>query len=141
MARTRAAQICADEITASVGSTGIGPKGPCHQTQAPVDTTSATTRSMAALQSADRHHDRGRADTGNPPRGHLTKGTGIATKQAIRRGTFTPVTARTRRIRDDIEHGNTYPQPFVWAATTDEIVAKVRWVETDVKKLVTNNWK
>jgi transposase len=66
---------------------------------------------------------------------------GIITKQAIRRGTFTSVTALTRRIRDYIEHWNTDAQPFVWTATTDEILAKVRWVETTVKQLVANNSK
>jgi transposase len=66
---------------------------------------------------------------------------GIATKQAIRRGTFTSVTALTRRIRNYIEHWNTDAEPFVWTATADEILAKVRWVETNVKQLVANNSK
>jgi transposase len=66
---------------------------------------------------------------------------GIATKQAIRRGTFTSVTALIRRIRDYTEHWNTDANPFVWTATADEILAKVRWVETNVKQLVANNSK
>jgi hypothetical protein len=51
---------------------------------------------------------------------------GIITKQAIRRGTFASVAALTRRIRDYIEHWNTDARPFVWTATADEVLAKVR---------------
>ena len=61
---------------------------------------------------------------------------GIITKQAIRRGTFTSVNALINRIRNYVEHWNTDAQPFVWTATADEILAKVRWVQTNVKKLV-----
>ena len=64
---------------------------------------------------------------------------GIITKQAIRRGTFTSVNALVNRIRTYIEHWNTDAQPFVWTATAEEILAKVRWVESNVKKLVANN--
>ena len=64
---------------------------------------------------------------------------GIITKQAIRRGSFASVAALIRRIRDYIEHWNTDARPFVWTATADEILAKVRWVETNVKQLVANN--
>jgi transposase len=66
---------------------------------------------------------------------------GIITKQAIRRGTFTSVTALIGRIRRYVEHWNTDAEPFVWTATADEILAKVRWVETNVKQLVENNSK
>jgi hypothetical protein len=66
---------------------------------------------------------------------------GIITKQAVRRGTFASDAALTRRIRDYIEHWNTDAQPFTWNATADEILAKVRWVETTVKQLVANNTK
>jgi transposase len=64
---------------------------------------------------------------------------GIITKQAIRRGTFTSVNALIHRIRRYVEHWNADAQPFVWTATADEILAKVRWVETNVKQLVANN--
>jgi transposase len=64
---------------------------------------------------------------------------GIITRQAIRRGSFASVAALIRRIRDYIEHWNTDARPFVWTATADEILAKVRWVETNVKQLVANN--
>ena len=30
-------------------------------------------------------------------------------------------------------------EPFVWTATADEVLARVRWVETNVKKLIANN--
>ena len=66
---------------------------------------------------------------------------GIITKQAIRRGTFTSVNALINRIRAYVEHWNTDAEPFVWTATADEILAKVRWVETTVKQLVANNSK
>jgi transposase len=66
---------------------------------------------------------------------------GIITKQAIRRGTFGSVTALIRRIRDYISHWNTDAQPFLWTATAEEILAKVRWVETNIKQLVDNNAK
>lgn len=66
---------------------------------------------------------------------------GIITKQAIRRGTFTSVNALIHRIRAYTEHWNTDAEPFVWTATADEILAKVRWVQTSVKQLVDNNAK
>ena len=38
-------------------------------------------------------------------------------------------------------HWNTNPTPFAWTATTDEILAKVRVVQTNIRKLVENNTK
>lgn len=66
---------------------------------------------------------------------------GIITKQAIRRGTFTSVNALIARIRDYVAHWNADAAPFTWTATADEILAKVAWVQTNVKKLVENNTK
>jgi hypothetical protein len=66
---------------------------------------------------------------------------GIITKQAIRRGTFTSVNALINRIRAYVEHWNADAEPFAWTATGDEIPAKVRWVEANVKQLVANNSK
>jgi transposase len=66
---------------------------------------------------------------------------GIITKQAIRRGTFTSVNALIRRIRAYVEHWNADAEPFAWTATGDEILAKVRWVEANIKQLVANNSK
>ena len=56
-------------------------------------------------------------------------------------GTFTSVNALIRRIRAYVDYWNTDAEPFAWTATADEILAKVRWVETNVKKLVANNSK
>jgi transposase len=66
---------------------------------------------------------------------------GIITRQAIRRGTFVSVNHLIQRIRAYVEHWNASAQPFVWTATAEEILAKVRLVHTDVKKLVQNNSK
>jgi hypothetical protein len=45
------------------------------------------------------------------------------------------------QIRDYITHWNTTAKPFVWTATAEEILAKVRLVQTNIKKLVDNNSK
>ncbi|MFG2045240.1 hypothetical protein [Dactylosporangium sp. NPDC048998] len=45
------------------------------------------------------------------------------------------------RIRDYVAHWNTDAKPFTWTATADEILAKVRWVQTKFKQLVDNNSK
>jgi transposase len=66
---------------------------------------------------------------------------GIITRQSIRRGTFTSVKVLIKQIRDYIAHWNTNPKPFIWTATAEEILAKVRIVQANVKKLVDNNAK
>jgi transposase len=66
---------------------------------------------------------------------------GIITRQSIRRGTFSSVKVLIKQIRDYITHWNTSAKPFVWTATADQILAKVRLVETNIKKLVDNNAK
>ena len=66
---------------------------------------------------------------------------GIITRQSIRRGTFSSVKTLIKQIRDYIAHWNTNPKPFIWTATADEILAKVRIVQTNIKKLVDNNAK
>ncbi|TDD33696.1 IS630 family transposase [Saccharopolyspora elongata] len=65
----------------------------------------------------------------------------IITRQSIRRGTFSSVKVLISRIRDYIQHWNTDPKPFTWTATADEILAKVRLVQANIKKLVDNNAK
>lgn len=65
----------------------------------------------------------------------------IITRQAIRRGTFTSVRVLITQIRDYIQHWNSEATPFTWTATTDEILAKVQLVQTNIKKLVDNNAK
>jgi hypothetical protein len=66
---------------------------------------------------------------------------GIITRQAIRRGTFTSVKVLIKQIRDYIEHWNTDARPFVWTATTEEILAKVALTQTNIRRLVDNNAK
>lgn len=66
---------------------------------------------------------------------------GVITRQSIRRGTFTSVKVLIAQIRDYIAHWNTNPKPFAWTATAEEILAKVRLVQTNIKKLVDNNAK
>jgi transposase len=66
---------------------------------------------------------------------------GIVTHQSIRRGTFTSVKVLIKQIRDYITHWNTDAKPFAWIATAEEILAKVRLVQTSIKKLVDNNAK
>jgi transposase len=65
----------------------------------------------------------------------------IITRQSIRRGTFSSVKVLITQIRDYIAHWNSTATPFVWTATTEEILAKVRLVQANVKKLVDNNAK
>ena len=66
---------------------------------------------------------------------------GIITRQSIRRGTFSSVKVLIQQIRDYITHWNTSATPFVWTATANEILAKVRLVEANIRKLVDNNAK
>jgi transposase len=66
---------------------------------------------------------------------------GILTRQSIRRGTFSSVTVLIKQIRDYIDTWNSEAKPFTWTATAEEILAKVRLVQTNVKKLVANNSK
>ena len=66
---------------------------------------------------------------------------GVITRQAIRRGTFSSVTVLIKQIRDYITHWNTHARPFHWTATADDILAKVRLVQQNVRKLVDNNAK
>lgn len=66
---------------------------------------------------------------------------GIITRQAIRRGTFASVQVLVRTIRASVASWNTDPRPFTWTATTEEILAKVRLAQINIKKLVANNTK
>ena len=66
---------------------------------------------------------------------------GIITRQSIRRGTFSSVKVLVKQIRDYIAHWNSNAEPFVWTATADEILAKVRLVQANIKKLLDNNAK
>lgn len=64
---------------------------------------------------------------------------GIITRQAIRRGTFASVTVLIAKIRAYIDQWNADAKPFVWTATSDEILAKVKLVQANIKRLVDNN--
>jgi hypothetical protein len=47
-------------------------------------------------------------------------------RQWLRRGVFTSVADLTAAITDWAEHWNTDPKPFVWKATAEQIITKVR---------------
>ncbi|WP_411146918.1 hypothetical protein [Streptomyces sp. x-80] len=64
---------------------------------------------------------------------------GILTRQSIRRGTFSSVNVLVKQIRDYITSWNQEAKPFTWTATADEVLPKVRLVQTSVRKLVNNN--
>jgi hypothetical protein len=59
----------------------------------------------------------------------------------VRRATFTSVRTLIRRITDYIDSWNANPRPFTWIATANEILAKVKVAEANVRKLVDNNAK
>jgi transposase len=66
---------------------------------------------------------------------------GIITRQSIRRGTFASVSVLVGKIRAYIDQWNADAKPFSWTATADEILAKVKLVQTNIKRLVDNNAK
>jgi transposase len=51
---------------------------------------------------------------------------GLITSRRIRRGTFDSVTALERAIREYLAHHNADSGPFMWTATADEILEKLR---------------
>lgn len=66
---------------------------------------------------------------------------GIITRQAIRRGTFTSVPHLIKKIKDYVQDWNEHAEPFEWTASPGEIIAKVRILHRDFKKLIANNSK
>jgi putative transposase len=50
----------------------------------------------------------------------------IVTQKAIRRGTFKSVKDLTSKIQQFVEHYNTHARPFVWTATADSILEKIK---------------
>jgi len=48
------------------------------------------------------------------------------TRKRLRRGTFRSVRELEKAIRDSILAHNKAPQPFVWVASANKIIAKVR---------------
>jgi hypothetical protein len=66
---------------------------------------------------------------------------GIITTQAIRRGTFGSLRLLIDTINAYIENWNQDAEPFTWTATPKEIIAKVRIIHRDFKKLLANNYQ
>jgi transposase len=64
---------------------------------------------------------------------------GIITRQAIRRGTFASLKHLIRTIEDYVDHWNADAKPFKWTATPQDVIAKVRILHRDFKKLIANN--
>lgn len=60
---------------------------------------------------------------------------GVITKQAIRRGTFKSVAHLIRRINDYIVHWNSGCRPFTWTADAASILAKVRFIESQLRTI------
>jgi len=60
---------------------------------------------------------------------------GVITKQAIRRGTFKSVAHLIRRINDYIANWNSDCKPFMWTADAASILAKVKFVESQVRAI------
>jgi transposase len=66
---------------------------------------------------------------------------GIATRQAIRRGSFASLAQLIRHIDAYVTQWNEGAAPFEWTATADDILEKVALLDRDYKKLVANNVK
>lgn len=66
---------------------------------------------------------------------------GIITRQAIRRGSFGSLRILIDTINTYIANWNLDAQPFAWTAKPKEIIAKVRVLQRDYKKLIANNSK
>jgi hypothetical protein len=68
-------------------------------------------------------------------------GAALEQQQAIRWGTFGSLRLLTDTINAYIENWNQDAEPFTWTATPKEIIAKVRIIHRDFKKLLANNSK
>jgi len=66
---------------------------------------------------------------------------GIITRQAIRRGSFGSLRILIDTINAYIADWNQDAKPFIWTAKPKEIIAKVRVLQRDYKKLLANNFK
>jgi len=64
---------------------------------------------------------------------------GKLTDKAIRRGVFHSVPDLTAAIEAYLAASNDNPQPFVWTATADQILAKVRRGRVTLNQLATQN--
>jgi hypothetical protein len=125
----------------------------CGRALRRVGAVSEAARRRRPGQSVHTRHSRGAGLAGGLPQRHLPLHPGrvqldvpefwfgIITRQAIRRGTFVSVNHLIQRIRAYVQHWNANAEPFVWTATAEDILAKVRLVQTNVRKLVQNNSK
>jgi transposase len=66
---------------------------------------------------------------------------GIITKQSIRRGSYRSLKQLIQTIERYITNWNTDCKPFVWTATSEEILAKVSFIESEVRKMLDCNAK
>lgn len=57
------------------------------------------------------------------------------------RHTFPSVLSLITQIRNYIAHWNTTAKPFTWTETVDDILVKVQFVQTNIRKLAGNNAK
>ena len=60
---------------------------------------------------------------------------GVITKQAIRRGTFKSVAHLIGRINDYVANWNSDCKPFTWTADAASILAKVKFIESQVRAI------
>jgi len=79
--------------------------------------------------------------TGSPWLNQIEIWFNIITRQTIRRGTFTSLRVLINAINSYIENWNRDAKPFVWTATPSEIIATVKILHRDFKKLLANNTK
>ena len=56
----------------------------------------------------------------------VERGLGLITQQAIRRGSFRSVKELVQKIDAYVAHYNLHRRPFVWTATADSILAKLK---------------
>jgi hypothetical protein len=69
------------------------------------------------------------------PGGQIEIWFGLLTRRAIRRGTSRSVKQLVTTIANYITNWNADCKPFDWTADADTILAKVRWIESEVHKL------
>jgi transposase len=61
---------------------------------------------------------------------------GILTRQSLRRGTHRSVQQLIDAINRYVADWNSDCRPFQWTATAEQIIAKVRWVASEVQKML-----
>ena len=63
----------------------------------------------------------------------------IITAKTIRRGTFTSVKQLVAAIQDYTDHWNDDAAPFVWTATSEDIIEKVQIIQRDFQQMLDCN--